>query len=108
MVMIGKMRHRITFKAPAAVPVGAGGSVATYTDVLTDWAKARQANSDTGVEAMATAMRRQFKFTLRWRTGFEPRYDMIIAYDGKLFSITGIDDVAERDRFWIVTAVEKS
>lgn len=106
--MIGKMRDKITFKAPAATSVGGGGSIASYTDVLTDWAKARQDSSNTGVEAMTTALRRQFKFTLRWRTGFQPSYDMLVQYDGKLFSITGIEDVSERDRFWIVTAVEKT
>lgn len=106
--MIGKMRQKITFKAPTAMPVGGGGSVATYIDVLTDWAKARQDTSNTGVEAMTTAMRRQFKFTLRWRSGFQPTYDMLVQYDGKLFSITGVEDVGERDRFWIITAVEKT
>lgn len=106
--MIGQMRDKITFQSPVAVNVGAGGTDVSYTDTLTDWAKATPVSSQTEVDAFRTSLGKVYRFVIRYRAGFTPVNTMLISYDSRLFSISGIEEVNERQRFWRITAIEKS
>ncbi|WP_343702696.1 head-tail adaptor protein [Chitinophaga sp.] len=105
--MIGKMRARIIFKEPTLTPVGGGGTEATYTDLSPRWAEAIPVRSQAEVEAYKTSLGKVYRFRLRYEEAFYPQYDMLIAYDGKLYSVAGIEEVKDRHRFWVITGVEK-
>jgi SPP1 family predicted phage head-tail adaptor len=102
--MIGQMRDKITFKTPVNTPVGGGGTSTTYNDVLTDWCQAKQYDSTREQVEQQTALKTVYRFTLRCRAGFVPDKSMLVVYEGKDYTINGVDEINERGRYWRITA----
>ena len=102
---IGGMRGKISFKSPTSIPVGGGGTSTIYTVVLTDWVEAKQLNSSRDQVEMQTMQKATYRFKLRCRNGFAPDKTMLVEYEGKDYTINGIDNIGERDRYWLITAV---
>lgn len=102
--MIGQMRDKVTFKTPVSTPVGGGGTSTTYNVVLTDWVQAKQWNSSRDQVEQQTTLKTVYRFKLRYRAAFTPDKSMLVEYEGKDYTINGIDTVNERDRYWLITA----
>lgn len=105
--MIGQMRHKITIKAPVKTPVGGGGVKTTYTEVLTDWCEAKPVKSSREIADYQATLKAVMSFKLRYRDGFMPDKAMIVVYKGNEFTINGIDEEKEQQRFWVLIGVEK-
>lgn len=105
--MIGKMRQKITFKAPTATPVGGGGVETTYSEVLTDWCEAIPLKSSRELAEYQTIMKSGYSFEMRNREGFTPDDSMLVVYKGGEYTINGIEDVNEEQRFWRIIGMHK-
>jgi SPP1 family predicted phage head-tail adaptor len=102
--MIGDRRHKATFKSPVSISVGGGGSSTTYTPVLTDWVEVKQWNSTRDQVEQQTTLKTVYRFKVRVRAGFVPDKSMLVEYEGKDYTINGIEDINERGRYWLITA----
>ncbi|WP_126244341.1 phage head completion protein [Chitinophaga rhizosphaerae] len=104
--MIGQMRYKATFQTPVATAVAGGGQTVEYTDTLTDWVGAKQVSSKPGEEGFQPSLGNTYRLSLRFRNGFAPQYEMLVAFKGGSFTITGIESDL-RERFWYITITEK-
>lgn len=58
---------RISLQAPSRVPDGMGGTVITYVNMTTVWAKKTTHRSNEAVQAMATTGTAIHNYRIRWR-----------------------------------------
>ncbi|QJB39731.1 phage head closure protein [Chitinophaga oryzae] len=106
--MIGGMQQRITFLAPVSTAVGGGGSETTYTDVLTDWCRAKPLKASRELVEYQTALKTGYRFTIRQWKGWQPDKSMLISYNGQKYTINSIlPDTDKGVWFWHIVGVEQ-
>lgn len=106
--MIGQMRHKITFRTPVSTPVGGGGVETTYVDSLSDWSEAQPLKATRDLAQYQTEIKTGYRFTIRYRKGWEPDKSMIIIYDGRQFTVNSIfPDIENQQRLWRIVGMEK-
>ena len=105
--MIGKMRHKITGRGLSQVSVGGGGTKKLHTEVLTDWCEIKPLTSSRDLAEYQTVLNGSKNFIMRVRCGFTPDKSMLIVHNGQNYTVNGVIEIDERDRFWKITGVMK-
>ena len=84
----GKLRHRVTFKAPATAQDAAGQPVAGFTDVCTVWADVRYQG---GLESLkADAPTSTARASIRIRRRSDVHAGLVVAHGAVLFNVTAV------------------
>lgn len=103
----GNLNKRIDFIAPVRTVARSGQPIETMQTVFTTWAevndlrgKERLAMGQESSEAVAV-------FLIRWRNDHAIKKDMQIAYEGKVYEITSVAEIGNRDRFEIWTRIRR-
>jgi SPP1 family predicted phage head-tail adaptor len=91
--MIGQMRDRVLIKSQLDVPF------------LTCWTKIEPISSSRTLQDSQINLNDGFRFTIRFSTSYTIDKTMLVEYLGKDYTINGIQDVKNRDRFLIITAI---
>lgn len=92
---IGKLRERITLQYPALTSDPAGGSIKTWVDHATVWAKAWSTDSAEAQAAKQTSLIRIQKFKIRYRSVLKG--DWRIKWGNRYFAIHSIDPDDKRE-----------
>lgn len=98
--MIGQMRDRIIFKAPVNTAVPGAGFVSAWVLSLLDWAAVEEVKSNRTQSEDQTQLQDAMRFTIRYRTGWQPNKSMLIEYNGRDYTIQDIREVNQRGRYW--------
>lgn len=97
--MVGELKERITLQYPTLASDPAGGSIKTWADHATIWAKAWTVSSTEVTEAKQTGLMRIQKFKIRYRSVLKA--DWRIKWGVRYFNITAIDPDANREYIYI-------
>lgn len=103
--MIGELKERITFQYSTLASDPAGGSIKTWTDYATVWAKAWTVSSGETTEAKQTSLIRIQKFKIRYRNLLKG--DWRIKWGNRYFAIHSIDPDDKRE-FMFLTCKENA
>lgn len=102
--MIGEMRHRITIQENVRIPVPGGGGISSWVDVANVWASAKSISVKNTDQDNQDSFKYGYQFKVRYNNAFIPAADMRVLYEGGLFTVQGVKQEFERQRFWIITA----
>lgn len=88
----GRFRHTLEFKAEQSTPDGAGGTTVATVTVLTTKAVREKISehNQLAIQAGASWLTNDIFFTIRNRQGFYPEKDMIVACEGKTYTVRAI------------------
>lgn len=92
----GSQRHQITIQTPVKTKSATGAVVVTWTTFVSLWASIETLRSYERQSANASWPGSDTKISFRWIDGVLPT--MRILYNGKVYSILGINNVDERNR----------
>lgn len=84
----GKLRHRVTFKAPLTTQDAAGQPVAGHTDVCTVWADVRYLGGIETIKADAPTSTARASVRIRRRTDVHD--GLVLQHAGRLHKITAV------------------
>jgi len=93
--MIGALRHRVTFKTPAATLDDGGGQTLTWNDGPAMWARIVSLGGVEIVRASEIVPRGTYRLTIRYRADLTPA--MRVAFGSKLLEIDAIFDPEGKD-----------
>lgn len=97
--MIGELRERITLQYCTIASDPAGGSIKTWVDYATVWAKAWTVSSGESTEAKQTSLIRIQKFRIRFRNLMKG--DWRIKWGNRYFTIHSIDPDEKREYIFL-------
>lgn len=103
--MIGDMRERVTLQSPLRTGDGAGGSVVTWTEAATVWAKVEMPAG--GEAALAERLEAQARLRLTLRHRDDVTTEMRASWRGRAFNIRALRDKDGRRRFLIIDCEEE-
>lgn len=103
--MIGELREQITIQYPTLASDPAGGTIRTWTDYATVWAKAWSTDSAEAQAAKQSSLIRVQKFKIRFRNIFKSSWR--IKWGTRYFNITAIDPDDKRE-FMFLTCKENA
>lgn len=103
-VPVGSLRHRLTLQAPLDEGDGAGGTVRSWTDVATLWARVEPLAAAERAEAGRLEAAARLRLTIRHRAGLT--HAMRFSAGGRVLEIRGIADPDGRGR-WLVCDCEE-
>lgn len=88
----GRFNYKISLLDQVTEPDGAGGTEVFLTDVITTWAVQEDIRTvdELAVAEGVSSMNGGCYFIIRSRKSFQPKKDMLIRYDGQLYTIRGI------------------
>jgi len=84
----GKLRHRVTFKAPLTTQDAAGQPIAGFTDVCTVWADVRYISGVEALKADAPASTVRASVRIRRRSGINA--GMSVAHGSTMFNVVAV------------------
>lgn len=91
----GKLNKRITFQQKSATTDAYGGTIYTWADIATVWAKKRPLRGRELIAAQAAQSEATDMFYCRYRSDIDTADR--ISYNGKYYNITSIANVDEND-----------
>lgn len=103
-VEIGEMKHRITFQKPTSTVNENGFETEAYEDFRTVWASVTNLSGREYFAAAAVQKEKTVKFLIRAISGLDET--MRIAFKGKQYNITSIDNIKYDNRFIEIKAME--
>lgn len=104
---IGELRHRVSFERMSRASDGQGGSVITWNQLQTCWAKIESSLGREEQFAQNLRDTKELKITTRNTLDFEINKAMDrIEFNGRHFQIKSIEYVDER-KFWIRFKVQE-
>ncbi|MEO8651001.1 MAG: phage head closure protein [Hyphomicrobiaceae bacterium] len=104
-IAIGRLRHRLTLEAANRTPDGGGGASETWTTIAEIWAEITPTGGAESVDADALTGRVSHEIVLRYRPDVAPV--MRLRSAARLFEITAVIDVDERQRWLKCLCVER-
>ena len=106
MIDFGTYCEKIIFKSYGQTSDGYGGTVPTFTNVLSTSARLIQVGKGNNLEALQLGLPRTYTMGIQWRKSFNPDTSMMVEYKGEIHAITGVQLNQERvRREWIITIV---
>ncbi len=100
----GQMRHKIEIKELQEVDDKMGGQGTEWVTVWTKRAKIVGVSGSERLRSMQLNATSTHKMTMRYFAGLTEKHQIV--FDGRLFQIRYIDNVEEKNRFYIVTCEE--
>ena len=102
----GKLRHYIAIEQPVEVQDEQGGISRTWAEMVHAWAEitALNASENTGqpqVRGMAT-------HAIRTRYVASVSPEMRVVFRGRVFNITGVQDIDERGKVMVLSVTERA
>ena len=104
MVMIGSLKHRITFQILVTAINENGFEVSEWCDYKTVWAKVLNLSGKEYFEAASIQREKTVKFIIRWVDDLDET--MTISYRGKSYNITSIDNIKYENKYIEIKALE--
>jgi len=100
MILAGRQRHTITIQRPVNTPDDMGGFDVTWEDVCTVRASVEPLQGREFFAARQMQTVSTVRFRLRWLKGFTDQIneEMRVLFDGRVFDITAIVNIKERNR----------
>lgn len=106
-IQSGILKHKIKFIDNIYASDGVGGQIATQKEVLETWAEVKQISSAVVLEAMGHSLNTVLSFRIRKRSGFAPKTNYDLIYNGSTFNILQIEN-DEVERIYVkITAVKR-
>jgi SPP1 family predicted phage head-tail adaptor len=100
----GELKHRITFLIPVNTVNENGFETEGFIEFKTVWASASNLSGREYFAAAATQEEKTVKFKIRSISGIDE--SMKIAFQGKQYNITSIDNIKFENKFVEVKALE--
>jgi hypothetical protein len=102
----GKQDRKIKFISIQGMDDGYGGTVPGRTTLLETFAQVNQIRSSSSLEELQNVLNDAYRFTVKWRSGFDPSLSNVIEYNGIDLTIQQVELNNERmKRFWTVMAI---
>ena len=101
---IGEMNRLIVVQAPGKISDGAGGYVATYVDICTVYAAINPLTAKRKEEAKQSGINATHQIKIRYRIPLKSTWR--IKYGSRYFSISGIINPKEENKFLLLNALE--
>lgn len=103
----GKQDRRVEFITYGpGIQDGSGGTTPNRIVLLSTFAEVNQVKSGFRLEELQQILNDTFKFTVKWRSSFNPNLASFINYDGLDLSITSVELNTQRlKRYWTITAI---
>ena len=101
---IGDLNKRITIQQASITPNTNGFEVETWTDFKTVWANVSNLFGREYYAAKEVKAETTVKFTIRYISGLTT--DMRIAFNGKTYNITFIDNIKYSNSYIQINAIE--
>lgn len=105
-VTIGKLHNRITFESASDAVSSYGDITKTWSTHASAWAYIRPVNSHDVYLAGAFNNKVTHKIVVRYDSTLTAA--MRIKFGSRYFTITGIKNMEEEDRYWEIDAVESA
>lgn len=102
----GHLRHRLTIQTPVVNTDADGGQHVDWLVEATVWGRVEPLKMSESVIAAQVAARASHRITLRYRGDLAPTA-MLVMETGKVFEVTSIRNLDERNRTLEVLALEK-
>src|SRR5262245_20461078 len=104
-VALGLMRNTVMIKKPTQVGDGRGGTKTSLATFESNWMAAVESLSQTETASNGTVNPvASHKFTGRFLPGVTT--DCVLHFDGRVFGVTGVANVDERNNLLQITAKE--
>jgi len=105
-INFGAYDQSVTFQSFGSTDDGYGGSLVTWTTVLTTFARVIQVRADNRIESAQLTLPKTYRIGIQWRSTFVPYESMQVLYKGAYHKITGVSIIEERMRKeYIITMV---
>lgn len=101
-----KFRDRVTLQTKARASDDMGGSVDSWSDTATFWAKMTPLSANQRLYAKRLEHNVTHKLTTRYRSDISVSIDQRISWDNRIFQIQKIIDIDERKLFLEIECVE--
>jgi len=95
--MLGKMRHRITLQSRTRTADEGGGAASLFVDVEEVWAYFRPVSGQEQFQADKIKEKKKYLATVRYRDSITA--SQRIKFGDRLYNITSIKNLEERDRY---------
>lgn len=103
--MIGKLRDRILLQQRIRITVSGAGGLTSWEDVADIWGEAKPLSSSKTLQDNQVTLRNGYIFLIRYRIDFTPDVEMRVVYDGRFYTINGVEPLNDRKGYWNVTAL---
>lgn len=97
MTVVGNLRHRVIIQGKQTTPDGMGGFVEAWQDIATVWGDVRPLRGQERYVAQQAVSEVTHKVTIRYMSGIAPGNRIL--FDGRVFDILAVINVAERNRW---------
>lgn len=106
---IGRFDHKITFQYYTTVSDGIGGTIPTWVDDITVWAKIIPQRAKEAVEAGQQVAKQTYVISIRWTNDFTNPLDQQyrIMWGSKVLNIVWVRNVDLRDKVIEILVAEK-
>lgn len=103
----GQFRTKLTLQTLAISQDATGGTVETWTDGPTVWAKVSPLSSREAYWAAQVHATTTHTVTMRYTAAVTPQSRLKIAGTSRVMNVDGVSDVDERHQYLIISATEE-